>query len=86
LGGWIRYHYQSGADLDKANTVKGEWWDKVDATVFYRFGSKNKYMFALEVINLFDEKYPDTESYWSESTSYSPGLPLSVYASFTVDY
>jgi iron complex outermembrane receptor protein len=86
LGGWIRYHYQSGADLDPANTVKGESWDKMDANVFYRFGHKNKYMFALDIINLFDEKYPATESYWSGSTNYSPGLPLSVYASFTVDY
>ena len=24
LGGWIRYHYQSGAMLDNANTMKGE--------------------------------------------------------------
>jgi iron complex outermembrane recepter protein len=86
FGGWIRYHYQSEADLDEANTVKGASWDKVDANVFYRFGSKNRYMFALDIINLFDEKYPDTESYWSGSTNYSPGLPLSVYASFTVDY
>jgi iron complex outermembrane receptor protein len=86
LGGWIRYHYQSGADLDEANTIKGESWDKVDANFFYRFGGKNNYMLALEIINLFDEKYPDTESYWSESTNYSPGLPLSVYASFSVDY
>lgn len=86
VGGWIRYHYQSGADLDKANTVKGEAWDKVDANIFYRFGSKNTYMFACEVINVFDEKYPETQSYWSGRTSYSPGLPLSIYASFTVDY
>lgn len=86
LGGWIRYHYQSAADLDMANTVKGEAWNKVDANVFYRFGIKNKYMLALDIINLFDEKYPATESYWSGSTNYSPGLPLSVYASLTVDY
>lgn len=86
FGGWIRYHYQSGADLDNANTVEGESWDTVDANAFYRFGSKNKYMLALDIINLFDEKYPATESYWSESINYSPGMPLSVYASFTVDY
>jgi iron complex outermembrane receptor protein len=86
FGGWIRYHYQSGADLDIANTEKGESWDKVDANVFYRFGGKNRYKIALDITNLFDEKYPATESYWSGSTSYSPGHPLSVYASFTVDY
>lgn len=86
FGGWIRYHYQSGAELDKANTVEGESWDKVDANAFYRFGSKNKYMLALDIINLFDEKYPDTESYSSGRTNYSPGLPLTVYVSFTVDY
>ncbi|MBU1054186.1 MAG: TonB-dependent receptor [Proteobacteria bacterium] len=86
FGGWLRYHYQSGANLDEANTLKGESWDKVDANLFYRFGDKRKYQIALNIINLFDEKYPATESYWSGSTSYSPGMPFSVYASFCVDF
>lgn len=86
LGGWLRYHYQSGADLNEANTIQSDSWDTVDMNVFYCFGLQNKYMFALDVINLFDEKYADTESYWGGTTSYSPGLPLSVYATFTVDF
>ncbi len=86
LGGWVRYHYQSGAMLDEANTIKGESWDKVDANVFYRFGNLQRYTIALEIQNVFDEKYPATQSYWSGATSYSPGLPLSAYLSFTVDF
>ncbi|MBC2696523.1 MAG: TonB-dependent receptor [Desulfobacteraceae bacterium] len=86
FGGWIRYHYQSGQDLDNANTIKGGSWDTVNANLFYLFGRKNRYMIALDVINIFDEKYPSSESYWSENRTYSPGLPLSLYATFTVDF
>jgi len=86
FGGWIRYHCQSGGDLDKANTVENESWGRVDANTFYRFGSKNKYMVALDIINIFDAKYPETESYSSGNKTYSPGLPLSLYASFSVDF
>ena len=86
FGGWIRYHYQSGAKLDEANTLKGESWGKADANIFYRFGGKRKYTAALDIINLFDKKYPEAQSHWSGSTSYSPGLPFSLYASFSVDY
>ena len=82
LGGWIRYHYQSGGKLDDANTMDGESWDKFDANVFYRFGNTHRYMVALEIINLFDEKYPASQS----GTSYSPSLPLSAYLTFTVDF
>lgn len=86
FGGWIRYHHQSGGKLDEANTVKGESWGKADANIFYRFGDKQKYMAAIDIINLFDVKYPETQSYWSGSTSYSPGLPFSLYVSLTVNY
>ncbi len=86
FGGWVRYHYESGAELNQANTVTGESWDKVDANIFYRFGSKRKYRLSLDILNIFDEKYPATESYWGGNTSYSPSLPLSLYASFSIDY
>lgn len=86
LGGWVRYHYESGAELDQANTITGESWDKVDANIFYRFGIKRKYRLSLDILNIFDEKYPATESYWGGNTSYSPGLPLSLYASLSIDY
>ncbi|BBO82396.1 TonB-dependent receptor [Desulfosarcina ovata subsp. sediminis] len=86
FGGRLRYHYQDGGMLDDANTLKGESWDKIDANIFYRFGNDPRYTIALEVLNVFDEKYPACESYWSGSTSYSPGLPLSAYLSFTVDF
>jgi len=86
LGGRLQYHYQSGADMDDANTMTGESWNTINANVFYRFGHKNKYMFAMDVINIFDEKYPAYESYWGGNKSYSPGLPLSVYSTFTVTF
>jgi iron complex outermembrane receptor protein len=86
FGGWLRYHYQSEAPLDEANTIRSDSWDTVNANAFYRFGRENKYMIALDVINILDEKYAGTESYWSGNASYSPGLPLSVYATFTVDF
>jgi outer membrane receptor protein involved in Fe transport len=38
---------------------QSDGWDTVDAQGFYRFGNKNKYMIALDVVNLFDEKYAD---------------------------
>jgi len=82
FGGWFRYHYQSGGKLDDANTIDGESWDKIDANVFYRFGDHPRYMVALEIINVFDEQYPSSQS----GTNYSPGLPLSAYLSFTVDF
>ena len=82
FGGRIRYHYQTGAMLDNANTMKGESWGKFDANVFYRFGNTRNYMLSLEIINVFDEKYPASQS----GTNYSPSLPLSAYLSFSVDF
>ncbi|SPD72909.1 putative TonB-dependent receptor [uncultured Desulfobacterium sp.] len=82
FGGWLRYHYQSGADLNAANTLKGRSWDTVDMDVFYRFGGKQKYTISLELVNLFDETYPAYEG----TSGIAPGLPLTAYASFTVDF
>ena len=85
LGGRLRYQYESEYYLDNANKYTSEAWDTVDAQAFYRFGDKNEYMIALDVINLFDEKYADDMSGGLQKT-YSPGLPLSVYATLTVDF
>ncbi len=86
IGGWLRYHYESAMDLDDDNTLKSESWDKVDANVFYRFGNKAEYTLGLEVNNIFDQKYASSTSHWGGNTSYSPGLPRSFYATFTVDF
>ncbi|MFH0781550.1 MAG: TonB-dependent receptor [Pseudomonadota bacterium] len=86
VGGWVRYHYEAGADLDRANTVKGDAFDRVDANVFYRFGAKAQYTVALEIQNVLDEEYASSTSYSNGNFSYSPGLPLSAYASFKVDF
>jgi len=86
VGGWIRYHYQSGAELDTANTMESDAWNTVDANLFYRFGTAPRYTFALEILNVLDEEYASSISYSGGSLLYSPGLPLSFYASFTVDF
>ena len=85
LGGRLRYHYESEYYLDDANKYTSEAWDTVNAQAFYRFGDNNEYMIALDVVNLFDEKYADYTSGGIEKT-FSPGLPLSVYATLTVDF
>lgn len=86
FGGWLRYHYESGMDLDRANTVTSDDWDRIDGSVFYKFGTDARYMLALELLNIFDEDYAATTSYWSGTKSYSPGLPLSGYLTFTVNF
>ena len=85
IGGKIRYRYESNYYLDDANLYTSDSWDTVEAQLFYRFGQKRKYMCMLDIINVFDEKYAD---YWSggKTRTYSPGLPFSVYATFTVDF
>jgi outer membrane receptor protein involved in Fe transport len=57
----------------------------LDTQIAYRFCSKAACMVALDIVNLLDEKYAD---YTSGTTSkrYSPGLPLSAYLSFTMDF
>lgn len=86
FGGWVRYHYEAGAELDRANTVQGEAFDHVDANVFYRFGAKAQYTVAVEVQNVLDEEYASSTSYSNGVFSYSPSLPISLYASFKVDF
>jgi len=86
FGGWIRYRYEAGAVLDSANTMESDSWNTVDANIFYRFGVKPKYTVALTLLNIFDEKYASSVSYSGGSLLYSPGLPFSAYASFTVDF
>lgn len=85
LGGRLRYHYESEYYLDDANDYTSEAWDTIDAQAFYRFGDKNEYMIALDAVNLFDKKYADYMSGGAQK-KYSPGLPLSVYATLTVDF
>jgi iron complex outermembrane recepter protein len=86
IGGWLRYRYESAMYLDMNNTLKSESWNKVDTSLFYRFGTGAKYRLGLEVTNIFDQKYAATTSHWGGRTSYSPGLPRSFYASLTVDF
>jgi len=85
LGGRLRYQYESEYYLDNANKYTSKAWDTIDAQAFYRFGDKNEYMIALDVVNLFDEKYADYMSGGAQK-KYSPGLPLSVYATLTIDF
>ena len=85
LGGRLRYHYESEYYTDDANEYTSDAWDTVDAQVFYRFGHKKKYTLAVDVINIFDEKYADYTS-GGATKKYSPAQPLSVYGTFTVTF
>jgi iron complex outermembrane receptor protein len=85
IGGRLRYHYEDGYYLDDANLYKSDSWDRFDAQVAYRFGKKAEYLVALDVVNLLDEKYADF-TMGATDKRYSPGLPLSVYISFTMDF
>lgn len=84
-GGRLRYHYENGYYLDNANLFKSDAWDRFDAQVAYRFGQNANYLLALDVVNLLDEKYADYTS-GTVNKTYSPALPLSLYATFTIDF
>ena len=85
IGGRLSYHYEDSYYLDDANLFMSESINRVDAQVSYRFGTSAQYMLALDVVNLLDEKYADYTSGTTNKT-YSPALPLSVYATFVVDF
>ena len=85
VGGRLRYHYEDGYYLDDANLYESDAWDRLDAQVSYRFGQQARYLVALDVVNVLDEKYADYTSGTTNKT-YSPALPLSVYATFVVDF
>jgi iron complex outermembrane receptor protein len=85
LGGRLTYHFEDGYYLDADNLYTSDSWDRVDAQVSFRFGSKAQYTAALDVVNLLDKKYADYTS-GTTSKTYSPGLPLSVYATFKIDF
>ena len=85
IGGRLRYHYEDGYYLDDANLYESDAWDRIDAQVSYRFGRQARYLVALDVVNVLDEKYADYTSGTINKT-YSPALPLSVYATFVVDF
>ena len=82
LGGRLCYHWEEGYYLDNQNEHESEDWGRLDAQVSYRFETKEKHLFALDVINLLDKKYAD----YSSNTSYSPALPLSVYLTMTMEF
>ena len=85
LGGRLTYHYEDGYFLDDDNLYTSDSWNRLDAQICYRFGANARYIAALDVVNLLDNKYAD---YTSGTTSkiYSTGLPLSVYLTFTMDF
>jgi iron complex outermembrane receptor protein len=85
LGGRLRYHYEDGFYLDDANAFESDSWDRLDTQITYRFGSNAAYMVALDIVNVLDETYADYTS-GTTNKQYSPGLPLSAYLSFTMDF
>jgi iron complex outermembrane recepter protein len=85
LGGRLNYHFEDGYCLDDANLFTSDSWDRLDAQVSFRFGSKAQYLAALDMVNLLDNKYADYTSGTTNKT-YSPGLPLSMYLTFTMDF
>ncbi len=85
VGGRLVYHYEDGYFLDDANLYTSDSWDRVDAQVFYRFGANAQYLIALDAVNLLDKKYADYTS-GTTSKTYSPGLPLSLYLTFKMDF
>ncbi|MDA8139965.1 MAG: TonB-dependent receptor [Desulfobacteraceae bacterium] len=84
-GGRLRYHYEDGYYLDDPNLYKSDAWDRFDAQLSYRFGQTANYLLALDAVNLLNKKYADYTS-GTTSRTYSPALPLSLYATFTVDF
>ena len=61
-------------------------FDVVDGQVFYRFGDKNRYMLALDVTNVLDEKYAETTLISGGQKAYSPGMPRSFWGTFKVTF
>jgi iron complex outermembrane receptor protein len=92
LGGRLTYHYEDGYYLEDVNVFTSDSWDRLDAQVSYRFGSNARYLAALDVVNLLDKKYADYTSgtpdyeHGTIAKTYSPGLPLSVYMTFMIDF
>ncbi|MGD9189039.1 MAG: TonB-dependent receptor plug domain-containing protein [Desulfobacteraceae bacterium] len=85
LGGRLRYHYEDGFYLDDANAFESDSWDRLDTQIAFRFGNKATYMVALDIVNVLDETFADYTS-GTTNKQYSPGLPLSAYLSFTMDF
>jgi iron complex outermembrane receptor protein len=85
MGGRVRYHYEDGYFLDDANLFESDSWDRLDAQISYRFGNSANYLLALDIVNVFDEKYADYTSGTTNQT-FSPGLPFSAYLTFVIDF
>lgn len=86
LGGraWLRYVGESWADQSNEHEIDD--YTVVDLQLNYRFSQK--YMMALDVVNLFDTEYESAAS-WSSSSeywTYVPGAPLGFYATLTADW
>ncbi|WP_417912364.1 TonB-dependent receptor [Candidatus Electronema sp. TJ] len=86
LGGRLRWHWEGEYYLDSLNTKEAEAWGRLDAQLSYRFGNKEKYLFALDIINLLDKEYADYVGISGTETVYSPALPLSAYLTMTVEF
>ncbi|KMY67338.1 hypothetical protein AAU61_10855 [Desulfocarbo indianensis] len=83
-GGRLTYRYVTDYFIDSANTMKGDAYGTVSAQASYRFNKQ--YKLALDVINLFDREYADYVGSSNGEKIYSPGNPLSVYLTFTIDW
>lgn len=86
LGGraWLRYVGE--CPDDKANQHYTDPYAIVDLQINYRFNER--YLLALDVVNLFDNNYASSASY-SSSTDYwrkVPGAPLGAYLTLTIDW
>lgn len=84
LGGRLNYRYQSEWFVDAANSQKADAFDSVNAQVSYRFD--RRYKLALDVINVFDQKYAEYVGYSNGTKTYAPADPLSAYLTFTIDW
>lgn len=84
LGGRINYRYVTDWWVDAANTIKADAFYSCNAQVSYRFDKR--YKLALDVINVFDNKYSEYAGFANGEKTYAPADPLSAYLTLTIDW
>lgn len=83
-GGRVQGRWVSDWFIDAANTLEAEGFFTADAQISYRFNQR--YRVALDVINVFDQKYAEYVGFANNVKTYAPADPFSAYVTLTLNW